>query len=382
MLKGKGRHAKLGVFLAVALSLLVLGAPAANAADPAPHGNRFSGAGSDVTFKVGTDVDAIYNESPGCLTVAVAPTVQPLDGSCIRPNPAGTVTTENAYHDIVSEVYPTGASVGITQLCSNSKGVDFVRMTRSFGTADCTGLHSVAYARDGLAWECFGTCHNVTNLTKAQLQGIYGDCSITNWSQVGGTPGVIKKYAVQAGSGIKKVFDTYLGITDESPCASGADHIIRQNLNGPILKNGDQADAIFYFSIGQHHTNVPVAGDGSTLKSVEGFDPNNETLIENGTYPLGYFLQNTYCASHTGAAPCPRPAGARVKQYVGEAGWICKADATTTKHFGKHGKNPWTGVNYRQEIENAIRADGFAPLTYGPTGGSTPGSSFCREFDH
>ena len=63
MLKGKGRHAKLGVFLAITLSLLVLGAPAANA-DTAPHGNRFSGAGSDVTFKVGTDLDAIYNESP------------------------------------------------------------------------------------------------------------------------------------------------------------------------------------------------------------------------------------------------------------------------------------------------------------------------------
>ena len=130
------------------------------------------------------------------------------------------MTTENAYHDIVSEVYPTGASVGITQLCSNSNGVDFVRMTRSFGTSDCTGLHFVSFAVTGLAWECFGTCHGVTNLTKAQLQGIYGDCSITNWSQVGGTPGVIKKYAVQAGSGIKKVFDTYLGITDESPSAS------------------------------------------------------------------------------------------------------------------------------------------------------------------
>ncbi|MGZ4803023.1 MAG: substrate-binding domain-containing protein [Acidimicrobiia bacterium] len=334
------------------------------------------------TFKVATELDALYNESPGCLTVAVPPTVQPLDGTCIRPNPPGTITSENAYHDIVSEVYPTGASIGITQLCSNSKGVDFVRMTRAFGASDCTGLHSVAYARDGLAWECFGTCHGVTNLTKAQLQGIYGDCSITNWSQVGGTPGPIKVYAVQAGSGIKKNWNTYLGTSDEAACASGANHIIRQNLNGPILANGDQNDAIFYFSIGQHKTNIPAGGDGSSLRSVEGFDPNNETLIENGTYPIGFFLSNVYCATG-GAAPCPRKTGGRVKNYVSEAGWICKAKPDGVGGFtGKHKNNPWTGNNYRVEIENVIRANGFAPLTYGPTGGSTPGNSYCREFDH
>ncbi len=381
MLKGRGRKAGLGVVLLAALALLALGAPSASAATPAPKSLAYRGAGSDVTFKVATDLDELYNESPGCLTVAVPPTVQPLDGSCIQPNPAGTVLSENVYHDVASQVYPTGASIGITQLCSNSPGVDYVRMTRAFGTTDCTGLHFVAYARDGLAWECFGTCHNVTNLTKAQLQGIYGDCSITNWSQVGGTPGPIKVYAVQAGSGIKKNFNTYLGISDEAGCASGPDHIIRQNLNGPIIKNGDQADAIFYFSIGQHSTNIPAGGDGSSLRSLEGFDPNNETLIENGTYPLGYFFGNVYCKARTGAAPCPRPANSRVKRYISETGWICKA-AAGGLHWGKHAKHPWTGRNYRQEIELAIRADGFAPLTYGLTGGSTPGSSFCRETDH
>ena len=114
MLKGKGRHAKLGVFLAVALSLLVLGAPAANAADPAPHGNRFSGAGSDVTFKVGTDVDAIYNESPGCLTVAVAPKVVPYAADAtvgateIVAVEAATAWREMSPHSLVPEVAVSG----------------------------------------------------------------------------------------------------------------------------------------------------------------------------------------------------------------------------------------------------------------------------------
>lgn len=377
----RGRTARLGLLLVLVLSLLAIGASSASAATPPPKSSAFRGAGSDVTYKVNTEIAALYNESPGCLTVAVPPAVQPLDGSCVMPHPAGTILTENRYHDVVSEVYPTGASIGITQLCSGTPGVAFVRMTRAFGTSDCTGLHSVAYARDGLAWQCFNACHGVTNLTKAQLQGIYGDCSITDWSQVGGTPGPIKKYAVQAGSGIKKNWNTYLGIADEANCASGPDHIIRQNLNGPIIANGDADDSIFYFSIGQHTTNIPAGGDGSKLGKIEGFDPNNEASIENGTYPIGFFLMNTYCAAKTGTAPCPKPTNSRVKYYVGEAGWICKAYATGT-HYGLHRKNPWTGKNYREEIEDVIRANGFAPLSYGPTGGSTPGNSFCREFDH
>ena len=120
MLKGRGRKARLGVVLLAALSLLALGAPSASAATPAPKSMAFRGAGSDVTFKVATDLDVLYNESPGCLTVAVPPTVQPLDGSCVQPNPPGTVQSpRTVYHDVASPRCTRRArALEITQLCS------------------------------------------------------------------------------------------------------------------------------------------------------------------------------------------------------------------------------------------------------------------------
>jgi len=235
--------------------------------------------------------------------------VQPTDFSCLADETT-TIKTENYVHNIIREAYPNGASVGITQLCGNLSGVGYARNTRAPKTSDCTGLHFVSFARDGLAWECFGTCHGVTNLTKTQLQGIYGDCSITNWSQVGGSSAPIVVYGVQFGSGVKSNWNSYLGISDDTHCAPDTAHIIRQNENQEILANGDQADAIFYFSIAQWNTDVGPNPDGSSLGSLEGVAPAS-THIADGTYPLGYNQGFVYCASSTGTAPCPKPAGGR-----------------------------------------------------------------------
>src|SRR5262249_10222883 len=152
-------------------------------------------------------------------------------------------------HDVVSEAYPLGSSVGITQVCGNLSKVNFARNVRAPKSTDCTGLHFVADSRDGLAWECFGNCHGVTNLTKVQLQGIYGSCTIKNWSDVGGSAGPIDVYGVVAGAGVKSNWNSYLGISDDTACTPDKQHVIHQNSNAEILANGDQANAIFYFSI-------------------------------------------------------------------------------------------------------------------------------------
>ena len=240
-------------------------------------------------------------------------------------------------------------------------------MTRAFGTTDCTGLHFVAYARDGLAWECFGTVPqrdqphegaapgHLRRLLHHELEpGRRNRRSDQDVRRPGRAPGS------------RRTSTPTSGISDEAGCASGADHIIRQNLNGPILKNGDQADAIFYFSIGQHSTNIPAGGDGSSLKSLEGFDPNNEALIENGTYPLGYFFGNVYCTAKTGAAPCPRPANSAGEAlHQRDRAGSARPRAARCPLGQARASTRGPDRNYRQEIELSIRADGFAPLTYG-----------------
>jgi ABC-type phosphate transport system substrate-binding protein len=372
----KLRRARTSAALAVgaAVATLALSISPGSATTTTP--TKIFGSGSDVAYKVQVGLDTAYNGSPGCNTVAPSGTTQPLDFSCL-PDTATTTHKENYAHDQVTEAFPIGASNGILQICGGLAGVDFARNTRTFGSSDCTGLHMVAYARDGAAWECFGTCHGVSNLTKAQLQGIYGDCSINNWSQVGGSAGPIKVYSILPGSGLKKVFESYLGISDMTHCSPDSAHIIFQNTNVPVLANGDQADAIVIWSIGVHFTDTHNGKDGSKLGQLEGVPPTTAN-VSNGNYPAGYYLSNVYCFASTGASPCPHPANAQVKLYIGESGtadWICKISKD-------HITNPVTGKNFEVDIRNIIVSFGMAPLALGATGGSATGNSYCREFDH
>src|SRR5262249_41404402 len=149
-------------------------------------------------------------------------------------------------------------------------------------------------------------------------------------------------------------------ISDDTHCTSGADHIIRQDLNGPIIANGDQANAIFYFSIGERAQNAQ--NDNSHLESLEGVTP-VESHIVDGTYPLGYFLSDVYCNDATAAGShCPVKAPAPVNKYLNPStGWLCKQQA-------KHAKDPATGDNFQTEIAATIRSLGMAPLPLAPTG--------------
>jgi hypothetical protein len=70
-----------------------------------------------------------------------------------------------------------------------------------------------------------------------------------------------------------------------------------------------------------------------------------------------------------------------VRDYIGEQGWICKADdnsAPGTNQGFYHDTDPKTGVSYGTEISNVIFANGFVPIPYGPIGGGVVGSSKCR----
>jgi ABC-type phosphate transport system substrate-binding protein len=369
--------ARIGVAALAAVTLAGVGFNSAGAATV--KSTNIVGSGSDASYKPTTALDTLYNQSAGCNTI-VTSGVQPLDYSCLADT-TGTIKTENYAHDLVSEEFPLGASNGIAQLCANLGNVSFARNTRAVKSSDCTGLHFVSFARDGLAWECFGTCHNVTNLTKVQLQGIYGDCSINNWSQVGGTAGPIVVYGVNPGSGVKSNFNSYLGITDDTHCApADGKHVIKQNENASILANHDQANAIFYFSIASWLTQIKPHPDTSKLGNLESVVP-SQANISNGTYPLGFNEGFVYCKASTGASPCPKPATAATLRYVNETtGWICKGSAAAP-HLAAHANDATTHVNYRTEIEQTLAFSGLVPITYGPTGGSAAGSSFCRETD-
>ena len=343
------------------------------------------GSGSDVTFHVMTRLDLLYDESPGCTTIA-PPGTQPLDFSCIPQT--GDITSENYDHNQVHEAFPIGGSSGEQQLCSQGlAGVANISFARQTSVSDkCTGLHYVAYARDGITWEAFpgaagsatasmhntsGACAGSTGfcLTHQQLVSIYVNCTIKNWDQVGGANKAIKLYTILPQYGTRKAFDTFLG-GSSSTCAGTKQ--IDQTDNAEIAA-ADRATAIVPVDTGSWKERYSKKPAGSALGSVDGVAPDIKNIL-SGAFPFSRFLYNVYCKgdpSNSNKCGTASPSSAAVTSYIGESGWICK----TT-----HAADPITGVGYRTEIASAITNFGFAPLPKGPTGGGTTTTNYCRLF--
>ena len=342
------------------------------------------GSGSATTYELMDGLDRAYNESAGCSVLA---TPQPLDFSCVLPDPVGTIKTENYAHDRISEAYPLGSSNGVNQLCQQGLAgvakIQFARSSRAPSGSDCTGLHFVAYARDGLPWEAFpdlpgspvasmnnpdplcagkGLC-----LTQAQIVGIFVTCTITNWNQVGGANAPIEVFAAQAGSGTRSAFDGFIGGSSESciPAPDLATHVIFENENTSLFLNAhDAKNAIFYFSYGRWVNDILPNPDGSGLGAIDGIDVSAQT-IGDGSFPYSRYMYNVYCNTcATGIN-----ASIQTKKYINETtGWICKTN-------NKHSANPITGVNYGEELDQIIRDFGFVNI---PVGG--PGTNKCKLF--
>jgi PBP superfamily domain len=380
------RHKIFGRFAVAgaALFLSLLLAYPASAVTP----TTITGTGSDVTWRVMNNLDALYNLSPGC-NVLQTPSQTALDESCQAPLPGQTiVTTENSNHDMATEDVPIGGTAGVSQLCSQGlAGVgnaDYARQTNPISGTTCANLRFVAYARDALDFEywggatfsgfhntnttCNGSAVGVVCLTQAQLQGIF-TCSITNWNQVGGQSSVpIKPYSPLPQFGTRTKWDSFLGGISEGGCVTQTP---AETDNSFVVANGDQAGAIQVASFGSWTSRYKKVPAGTKLGLIDKVTPTAAT-ITSGAFPFSRFIYNVYF--YQGA----HVANAATQSYVGEHGWICKGGATGVSPFG-HSNVPYVSPaqNYHTAITKAITTAGFVALKFGNVGGGDPGKSFC-----
>ena len=186
-------------------------------------------------------------------------------------------------------------------------------------------------------------------------------------------PAPVDVYSAQPGSGTLSTFDGYIGEKSEAYVASlgtkyAATHIIVENEDHSILKNGDEANAIFFFSFGKYNLECTgknilgcaPKGDAVSLSRINGIAPtakdilcvyNNSCTGLLAPFPLPRLLYNVYSNGSNKTFPAATPSALN---YVSEVGFICKpstgiADANT-------------GVGYRTEIDAVVKAWGFFPL--------------------
>jgi ABC-type phosphate transport system substrate-binding protein len=156
-----------------------------------------------------------------------------------------------------TNVAPNGSSAGRDALQDEPGCVDIARSSagpRAVGpTGDDATFEYYAYAIDGVSWASHSVSPAPTNLTLAQLQGIF-NCTFTDWSQVGGGAGPIQRYFPQAGSGTRAfvVSDLLAGQDPVNFSGPNCPAVIptQENSGELIDTNNDEAEAIVPYSAG------------------------------------------------------------------------------------------------------------------------------------
>ena len=156
---------------------------------------------------------------------------------------------------------PNGSSAGITTLATGQKTgdkkhfcADFARSSRARNTSSDPvkgpgGILFVTIGKDAVTYATNATTNAPSNLTTAQLTGIYS-CHITNWNQVGGKNAPIDAELPQASSGTRAFFLKAIGLDVAGPGGCVKSTAEENEGINPVLKN--KPNVIFPFSIGKY----------------------------------------------------------------------------------------------------------------------------------
>ncbi len=386
--------------------------------------------GSDTTEGMMNRLSLLFNESPGCVMTG---TPQNLDGRCYdfdsgtsgiqeqyQVDASGNPTdAANTDHDVAFNYYAVGSGNGITELATRGNAgvqvIDVARSSRAPKATDADGLRFFAYAKDAIPWVKFpgAPAASVSSLSSAQIANVFSGCAPSaqpeidktanggnnngsaDWGDIGGVTGEpIVVWAAQDGSGTRTTFDGFLGSGKNSTnciptqykdnsLANGERRIFENNAE-PIKDstaidcgveiptnpgNSCTANSIFYYSIGRWNTsggetsilgNITVAGNPVAP---------TEANILSDAYPYSRYVYNAI-RNDTFASGLASNA---IRNFVSANGFICKTAAVSAT-------NPKTGNNFRTDVENVIRGEGFIPLPVGATGAGG-GNSHCRATD-
>ena len=416
----RGRHGQLFIGVvagALGASYALAGLPAGATVTNSTGNHVLIGSGSVTTYDMMQSMDILFNDSPGC-TITVTYNAPPSPENFACQNSAKTLTrgnTENPTNDISVQESGLGSSTGIAQLENQGSGastlktaaVSYARSSRALKTTDPPGLNFVAYATDGVSWFHFTKTRGVptpssciSNLTQTQLTQIFGptDAAEKYWTfyipkgkkeglgcgEVKNGKGVlvpafVRVYSAQPGSGTLSTFDSYIGEKSEAYVASqgtryNATHIIVENEDHSILVNGDEANAVFFFSfgkyalecIGKNILGCQPRTDTVQLGAINGIHATKKDILcfYNSTctaklppFPLPRLLYNVYSNGSNRSFPAATPS---TLNYVSEVGFICKPNTVA----GRPITDINTGVSYRSEIASVIDEWGFFPVPF------------------
>jgi ABC-type phosphate transport system substrate-binding protein len=248
------------------------------------------GVGSDTSQGVVTDVADAYNlTSPASKIVSYSATG------------GGTLDLPDA--SSINRPVGSGAGKNLLYGATNNANIDFARSSSANSTAETqAGLQAFPFAVDTLIMVKSGNVASnaPASLSIAQILDIYKG-NVTNWSQVGGSPGVIKPLIPQSGSGTLSFFTAQLTAANGGVAASLAGTVtsVTEHDPGPIQND---PNVIAPFSLAKK---IGAGGVGNAVATEPGFSADRamynvvrqanvgDAAVTAAFGPNGYFCSAT-----------------------------------------------------------------------------------------
>ena len=354
-----------------------------------------------------TNLGTLFNQSPGCDLTAASTnplTMQCATGSFVVGQDGengANAAAENPYNDVTAQLPAVGSGNGVKQLyTAGSYPINYARSSANPANSHGeSGQNYIEYAIDGVSWIHFTEVSGVKtdtakikNISESDLEAIYegtqtctikGTVYTMNWICEGAKKAApIDCYVAQTGSGTEKTWAAdIVGGADAAPClnkestGTAASHsgLFENEVSAMFTShgtwnNGDEADAIYYFSAGKFKLDTGSTTGGTLpgtpakttvgIGEINGIVPDQTTIQGTvgdgtpGTFPVIRYLSNVYNNTSTGTNGI---ATQPTLNLVSEYGFLCKPLTETDV-------DPLTGATYRSEIESIIDAQGFYPI--------------------
>jgi ABC-type phosphate transport system substrate-binding protein len=358
--------------------------------------------GSDVTFCVSNAIDNAYNTKVAAKTgnkVYDTPPYLAQNVGCQTTPATYTVPADSRHAAITynsSNPPPNGSTSGIQAfITDNGAGnIAFARSTNGRKSTYPANLEFWAYALDAMSWVHFTPGSNApNNLTATQIHGIL-NCTYTNWNQVGGRSGLIKRYYPAIGSGTATFFSLlFNGGSNPVSTSTCPITFVPQN-DATQVAAADRTNAFLPYSFANFYSQTHQTGGeanlaaGTFIGQINGVGPSTNTLKESAAF---INISGDACTS------APVAGTFCATRYVYNVTWqmlpapyyAAVIDLIGVPISGTPGANsvcaPVTPGSTSSRYNTTLRSYGFKPLGKNTTAQSTssdpvPGTSFCRQF--
>jgi len=221
--------------------------------------------------------------APGCETLGLGqPTATPTRAFLFASGTGAGLELVTALTTRFSEIHPevrftiedVGQDTAIANVATGK--ADFGFISRDLKPEETAKVRAIPFAATGTGL-AVSTTNKIAGLTKEQVRRIYTG-EITDWAQLGGTPGAIRPLMREVGSATRASFETYF--FDQPPVYGP--NVVEVTNSGPML----QAVRDFKTGIGIVTVQKSTVEDSSIkIMSLNGV-PATTRNVNSGFYPV------------------------------------------------------------------------------------------------